>query len=67
MTPRGPREKGGGNRQSDDAALSARLQRLTEKLANNKLADRPSDSSDVDRASPATREVSDSRANLLQA
>jgi ATP synthase protein I len=50
-----PRKKGGhANRQSDEAALSARLQRLGEKLASHKLADRPSDSSDVDRATTAS-------------
>ena len=52
---RGTREKGDrGSRQSDDAALSARLQRLGEKLASNKFADRPSDSFDVDRATTAS-------------
>ena len=43
-----------GNRQSDDAALSARLQQLREKLARAKGEDRPSDSSGVDRATMAS-------------
>jgi len=43
-----------GDRQSDEAALSARLQRLGERLAHNKGADRPSDSSGVDRAMTAS-------------
>jgi ATP synthase protein I len=52
---KGPRKKGDhGKRQSDEAALSARLQRLGEKLASVKLADRPADSSDVDRAMTAS-------------
>src|SRR5215471_17016987 len=52
---RGARENGDrGNRQSDEAALSARLQRLSEKLASNKFADRSSDSSGVDRATIAS-------------
>ena len=52
---RGTREKGDrGSRQTEDAALSARLQRLGEKLASSKLADRPSDSSDVNRATTAS-------------
>jgi ATP synthase protein I len=55
MTRR-PREKGDrGKRQSDEAALSAKLQRLGEKLSSIKLAsDRSSDSSDVDRAMTAS-------------
>jgi ATP synthase protein I len=52
---RGARGNGDrGNRQSDEAALSARLQRLSEKLASNKFADRSSDSSGVDRATIAS-------------
>ena len=43
-----------GNRQSDEAALSARLQRLGEKLARNKGADQPSDSSGADRGTTAS-------------
>jgi ATP synthase protein I len=43
-----------GNRQSDEALLSARLQRLSEKLARSKGADQPSDSSGADRATTAS-------------
>jgi len=51
----GARENGDrGNRQSDEAALSARLQRLGEKLACNKGADQPSDSSGADRTTTAS-------------
>jgi len=52
---RGPPKNGDrGNRRSDEAALSAKLQRLNEKLSSNKCADRPSDSSGVDRAAIAS-------------
>jgi hypothetical protein len=51
----GARENGDrGNRQSDEAALSARLQRLGEKLARNKGADQPSDSSGADWTTTAS-------------
>src|SRR5215831_14524622 len=51
----GARENGDrGNRQSDETALSARLQRLGEKLACNKGADQPSDSSGADRTTTAS-------------
>jgi ATP synthase protein I len=51
----GARENGDrGNRQSDEAALSARLQRLGERLARNKGVDQPSDSSGADRATTAS-------------
>jgi ATP synthase protein I len=51
----GARENGDrDNRRSDEAALSARLQRLGEKLARKKGADQPSDSSGADRGTTAS-------------
>jgi ATP synthase protein I len=50
----GAREKGdGGKAQTDEAALSARLQRLEERLARNRAA-QPSDSPGGDRATSAS-------------
>jgi len=50
MTRSARKNRDRGKRQSDDAALSARLQQLSERLARAQGEDRPSDSSDVDRA-----------------
>jgi ATP synthase protein I len=49
-----PREQGDdGNTQTDEAALSARLQRLSERLARDQ-AGRPSDGAGEDRATTAS-------------
>jgi ATP synthase protein I len=52
MTRSARKNRDRGKRQSDDAALSARLQQLSEKLARAKGEDRPS--SGVDRATMAS-------------